>query len=81
MTSRSEPRSNDDMPDLGGDTPPESCKREERRAGYTGIELGNKFPRDSAMLRRRLEAQGLSPVSGWYSARHLDRSAEGTGLR
>ena len=33
------------------------------------------------MLRRRLEAQGLSPVSGWYSARHLERSAEGNGLR
>ena len=81
MTSRSEPRSNDEMPDLGGDTPLESCKRVASKAGYTGIELGNKFPRDAAMLRRRLEAQGLSPVSGWYSARHLEHSVEGTGLR
>lgn len=68
MTSRSEPRSNDDMPDLGGDTPLESFKPEARRAGYTGIELGNKFPRDAAMFRRRLKAQGLSPVSGWCTA-------------
>ncbi len=81
MTSRSESRSNDNMPYLDGDTPLESFKPEARRAGYTGIELGNKFPRDAAMLRRRLEAQGLSPVSGWYSARHLERRAEGTGLR
>ncbi len=81
MTSRSEPRSNDDMPDLGGETPLESCEREARKAGYTGIELVNKFPRDAAMLRRRLEAQGLSPVSGWYNARHLERGAAGTGLR
>ncbi len=79
MTSRSEPRSNDDMPDLGGETPLESCEREARKAGYTGIELVNKFPRTAAMLR--LEAQGLSPVSGWYNARRLERSAAGTGLR
>ncbi len=69
------------MPDLGGDTPLESCIREARKAGYTGIELGNNFPRDAAMLRPRLEAQGLSLVCGWYSARHLERSAERTGLR
>ncbi len=81
MTSRSEPRSNDDMPDLGGDTPLKSCIREARKAGYTGIELGTKFPQDAAMLRPRLEAQGLSPVSGWYSARLLERSAERAGLR
>ncbi len=81
MTSRSEPRSNDDLPDLGGDTPLEFCKRVASKAGYTGIEPGNKFPRDSAMLRPRLEAQGLSPVSGWYSARLLERSAVRTGLR
>ncbi len=69
------------MADLGCDTPLSSCKREARKAGYPGIELGNTCPRDSAMLRRRLEAQGLSAVSGWYSALHLERSAEGTGLR
>lgn len=69
------------MPDLGGDTPLESCIREARKAGYAGIELGNKFPRDAAMLRPCLEAQGLSPVFGWYSARPLERSAERTGLR
>ncbi len=79
MTSRSDPRSNDDMPDLGGDTPLESCIREARKAGYTGIELGNKFPRDAAMLRPRLEAQGLSPGVWLYSARLLERSAERTG--
>ncbi len=69
------------MPDLGGDTPLESCMREARKAGCTGIELGNNFPRDAAMLRPRLEAQGLSPVSGWYGPRHLERSAKRTDLR
>ncbi len=69
------------MTDLGGDTPLESCMREARKAGYTGIELGINIPRDAAMLRPRLEAQGLSPVSGWYSARLLERSSERSGLR
>ncbi len=69
------------MPDLGGDTPLESCIREARKAGYAGIELGINIPRDAAMLRPRLEAQGLSAVSGWYSPRHLERSADRTDLR
>ncbi len=38
--------SNDDLPELGGDTPLETCLREARAAGFTGIEKGNKFPTD-----------------------------------
>ena len=36
---------NDDVPELGGDTPLEICLSETREAGYAGIELGGKFPR------------------------------------
>ena len=36
--------SNDDMRELGGWIPLETCLSEARRAGFTGIELGNKFP-------------------------------------
>ena len=42
---------NDDMPELGGDIPLETCLAETRAAGYAGIELGGKFPRDAAVLR------------------------------
>jgi inosose dehydratase len=66
--------SNDDLPELGGDTPLETCLAEARLAGFDGIELGNKFPRDSSVLRPILERHGLSLVSGWYSGRLLDRS-------
>jgi len=38
--------SNDDMPELGGDTPIEQCLEEASLAGFTGIELGGKFPRN-----------------------------------
>ena len=38
--------SNDDMPELGGDTPIEACLDEAKKAGFSGIELGGKFPRN-----------------------------------
>lgn len=67
--------SNDDMPELGGDTPLETCLNEAKQAGYAGVELGNKFPREATALRHVLERHGLSLVSGWYSARLMERSA------
>lgn len=63
---------NDDMPELGGDIPLETCLAETRLAGYSGIEMGGKFPRDAAVLRPLLDRHGLRLVSGWYSA-HLAR--------
>jgi inosose dehydratase len=66
--------SNDDLPELGGATPLETCLTEARMAGFEGIELGNKFPRDPAILRPLLEKFGLSLISGWYSGRVLERS-------
>jgi inosose dehydratase len=65
---------NDDMPELGGDTPLETCLAEAKQAGYDGVELGNKFPRDAAKLRPILARHGLSLVSGWYSGHLLERS-------
>ena len=59
---------NDDMPELGGDTPLEVCLAEARLAGYAGIELGGKFPRRPAELRPVLERHQLELASGWYSA-------------
>jgi inosose dehydratase len=66
--------SNDDMPELGGATPLETCLAEAKLAGYDGVELGNKFPRDAAVLKPILARHGLSLVSGWYSGRLLERS-------
>ncbi len=68
--------SNDDMPELGGDTPLETSLAEARQAGYAGMELGNKFPRDAGVLGPILQRHGLALVSGWYSSRLLERSVE-----
>src|ERR1051326_2583851 len=67
--------SNDDLPELGGETPLETCLAEAKQAGYAGIELGNKFPRESAALRPILDRHGLALISGWFSGRLLERSA------
>ena len=80
--------SNDDLPELGGDTPLRTCLAEAREAGFTGIEKGNKFPSDPAALRDVLGRHGLAFVSGWYGAElrflaisecetgHVDKGAE-----
>src|SRR4029077_12626092 len=68
--------SNDDLPELGGDTPLEACPAEARLAGFEGIELGNKFPRDPAVLRPILERHGLCLISGWYGGHLLERSVD-----
>jgi inosose dehydratase len=62
-----------DLPELGGDTPLDLCLAEARQAGFAGIELGRKFPRDPAVLRPILERHGLALVSGGYGGRLLDR--------
>ncbi|HTP98971.1 MAG TPA: myo-inosose-2 dehydratase [Casimicrobiaceae bacterium] len=66
---------NDDMPELGGDIPLDVCLGEARQAGYAGIELGGKFPRQADVLRPILARHGLALVSGWYSAQLARRSA------
>ncbi|HXG29958.1 MAG TPA: myo-inosose-2 dehydratase [Nevskiales bacterium] len=68
--------SNDDMPELGGQTPLEACLAEGKQAGFAGFELGHKFPRDPERLCPILDQHGLALVSGWYSARLLEREAE-----
>jgi inosose dehydratase len=67
---------NDDMPELGGDTPIEIVLEEARDVGFAGIELGGKFPRDAGELRALLGRYDIDLVGGWYSANLLTRSAE-----
>ena len=67
---------NDDLPQLGDSNSLETCLSEAKLAGYEGVELGRKFPRDAKVLAPILERFQLNLVSGWYSARLLERTAE-----
>lgn len=58
---------NDDLPELGGDTPLETCLAQSRAAGFCGTELGGKFPRSAAALQPLLAKHELVLASGWFS--------------
>ncbi|MHA1157439.1 MAG: myo-inosose-2 dehydratase [Alphaproteobacteria bacterium] len=68
--------SNDDLPELGGDTPLETCLSESKQAGYLGVETGGKFPTATPELRAVLDQHGLKLASGWYSGTVLDNDVE-----
>jgi inosose dehydratase len=68
--------SNDDLRELGGATPLETCLSEARAIGFEGMELGHKFPRVASTLGAVLDRFNLSCVSGWYSAELLRRDVE-----
>lgn len=67
---------NDDMPELGAETPLETCLAEGKLAGFEGFELGNKFPRVASQLGPILAKHGLALVSGWYGSRLLERDVD-----
>lgn len=67
---------NDDVPELGGDTPLEVCLAETKEAGYAGTELGGKFPRDTAVLKPIMAQYGLAVISGWYDGRCAEKDVE-----
>jgi len=62
---------NDDMPELGGDTPLETILADARDIGFAGVELGGKFPKDPVKLKPLLDGYGLDLVGGWFSGNLL----------
>ena len=66
--------SNDDLKEIGGDTPLETCLAEARQAGIVGMELGNKFPREVNALKAALAPFDMACIGGWYSCKLLIRT-------
>lgn len=59
---------NDDMPELGGESTFRQIVSEMALAGFTGCEIGNKFPADAATLKWELEMRGMKVASRWFSS-------------
>lgn len=59
---------NDDMPDLGAENTFEQCVSEMALAGFTGCEVGNKYPRDTKVLKKALELRGMQICNAWFSS-------------
>ena len=66
--------SNDDMPELGGDTSIETCLFEAKSSGYTGIELGGKFPRNPGTVQYLINKYNLALPGGWYGSKLKEKS-------
>ncbi|MDR0526570.1 MAG: myo-inosose-2 dehydratase [Spirochaetaceae bacterium] len=59
---------NDDLPELGGNIPFEQCISEMSLAGFTGSEVGNKYPKEPELLNKALAMRGLTICNAWFSS-------------
>ncbi|MFQ1014739.1 myo-inosose-2 dehydratase [Avibacterium paragallinarum] len=69
---------NDDLPELGAENTFEQCVSEMALAGYTGCEVGNKYPRDVALLKHKLSVRGIEICNAWFSTFFVDGKKEQT---
>ena len=58
---------NDDLPDLGGENTFEQCVSEMALAGFTGSEVGNKYPKNPEVLKKALSLRGIEICNPWFS--------------
>ncbi|MEG1577013.1 MAG: myo-inosose-2 dehydratase, partial [Clostridium sp.] len=59
---------NDDLPDLGKENTFEQCVSEMALAGFTGSEVGNKYPKDPEVLKKALELRKMQICNQWFSS-------------
>lgn len=58
---------NDDLPELGSGNTFEQCVSEMALAGFTGSEVGNKYPKDTDLLKEKLDIRGIQICNAWFS--------------
>ena len=58
---------NDDMPELGSENTFQQIVSEMALAGFTGSEVGSKYPRDPAVLKPMLDIRGIQICNAWFS--------------
>ncbi|WP_408009112.1 myo-inosose-2 dehydratase [Pseudalkalibacillus sp. A8] len=59
---------NDDLPELGKHNTFEQCISEMALAGFRGTEVGNKYPRDTSVLKKALRLREIEIASAWFSS-------------
>ena len=69
---------NDDLPDLGGENTFEQCVSEMALAGFTGSEVGNKYPKNPEVLKKALSLRGIEICNAWCSTFLISRPYEET---
>jgi inosose dehydratase len=58
---------NDDLAELSDDVSLEECLRQSRSAGFTGMEMGRRFPKDPAVMLPILKQADVTLCGGWFS--------------
>ncbi|MFI8417293.1 myo-inosose-2 dehydratase [Serratia sp. NPDC078593] len=69
---------NDDMPELGQENTFQQCVSEMALAGFTGSEVGSKYPRDPNVLKPMLDIRGIQICNAWFSTFFADGQKEKT---
>ncbi len=69
---------NDDLPDLGKENTFEQCVSEMALAGFTGSEVGNKYPKDAEVLKKALNLRGVEICNAWFSTFLISKPYEET---
>jgi inosose dehydratase len=67
---------NDDLAELSDDVTLEECLSQASQAGFTGMEIGRRFPMDMAELGPILAKHKMSVCGGWFSGLLLDGDIE-----
>ena len=65
---------NDDLAELSDDVSLEECLAQSRSAGFTGMEMGRRFPNDPKIMLPILKAADVTLCGGWFPARWSMRS-------
>jgi inosose dehydratase len=63
---------NDDLAELSDDVSLEECLRQSRSAGFTGMEMGRRFPSDPRLMLPILKAADVTLCGGWFSGTLVD---------
>ena len=69
---------NDDMPELGAENTFQQIVSEMALAGFTGSEVGGKYPADPAVLKAALDIRGIQICNQWFSSFLISRPYEET---
>lgn len=69
---------NDDLPDLGAENSFEQCISEMALSGFSGSEIGNKYPKDPDVLKHYLDVRGLRICNAWFSSLLLSDGYDAT---
>lgn len=69
---------NDDMPDLGKENSFQQCISEMALAGFTGSEIGGKYPTDIDVLKKALKLRNIEICNCWFSSFLIEKPYEET---